>query len=226
MSMRYIAVLFVGLLVPVAAEAGAITVGTASSEAGSIILEGATSGSFTFSVPSVAGTSTGMVLPANGGTNGFVLTTNGATPAVTTWATPTASASSITPGTTTVVGSTAPCIIENTTSTTMGCTAISVASGITSTIAAGTSALGTGAITSATCATVVTTSAPNTATTDVVLASFNGDPTAVTGYIPATAGMLTIVSYPTSGNVNFKVCNNTSGSITPGAITLNWRVVR
>lgn len=104
--------------------------------------------------------------------------------------------------------------------------ALSAAGGLTSTIASGTSALGTGAISSATCATVVTTTATNTATTDVVLASFNGDPTAVTGYIPATAGMLTIIAYPTSGNVNFKVCNNTSSSVTPGAITLNWRVVR
>lgn len=103
---------------------------------------------------------------------------------------------------------------------------LSAAGGLTSTIASGTSAMGTGAISSATCATVVTTSAPNTATTDVVLASFNGDPTAVTGYIPATAGMLTIISYPTSGNVNFKVCNNTTSSITPGALTLNWRVLR
>lgn len=105
-------------------------------------------------------------------------------------------------------------------------TTLSAAGGLTSTIASGTSAMGTGAITSATCATVVTTTATNTATTDVVLASFNGDPTAVTGYVPLTAGMLTIIAYPTSGNVNFKVCNNTAGSITPGAITLNWRVLR
>lgn len=103
---------------------------------------------------------------------------------------------------------------------------LSAAGGVTSTIASGTAAMGTGAITSATCATVVTVSATNVATTDTVLASFNGDPTAVTGYVPATAGMLTIIGYPTSGNVNFKVCNNTSGSITPGALTLNWRVVR
>lgn len=96
----------------------------------------------------------------------------------------------------------------------------------TCTIASGTAALGTGAITSATCATVVTVSATNVATTDVVTASFNSDPTAVTGYTPSASGMLTIIGYPTSGNVNFKVCNNTSGSITPGAITLNWRVVR
>jgi hypothetical protein len=59
-----------------------------------------------------------------------------------------------------------------------------------------------------------------------VTASFNGDPTAVTGYIPATAGMLTIITYPTTNTFNAKVCNNTSSSITPGAITLNWRVVR
>jgi hypothetical protein len=96
----------------------------------------------------------------------------------------------------------------------------------TQTIASGTSALGTSAISSAACATAVTTTATGTATTDAVIASFNGDPTAVTGYIPATAGMLTIVAYPTANNVNFKVCNNTSASITPGAITLNWRVVR
>lgn len=103
---------------------------------------------------------------------------------------------------------------------------LSAAGGLTTTIASGTSALGTSAISSAACATVVTTAATNTATTDVVLASFNGDPTAVTGYVPLTAGMLTIISYPTANNVNFKVCNNTSSSITPGAITLNWRVVR
>lgn len=103
---------------------------------------------------------------------------------------------------------------------------LSAAGGLTSTIASGTSAMGTGAITSATCATVVTTAATNTATTDVVSWGFNGDPTAVTGYVPLVAGMLTIIAYPTSGNVNFKVCNNTSGSVTPGAITLNWRVVR
>ena len=104
--------------------------------------------------------------------------------------------------------------------------ALSSAGGVTSTIASGTATLGTGAISSAICATAVTVVATNVATTDVVMASFNGDPTAVTGYLPSTAGMLTIIGYPTAGNVNFKVCNNTAGSITPGAITLNWRVAR
>lgn len=100
------------------------------------------------------------------------------------------------------------------------------AGGFSTTIASGTSALGTSAISSGACATVVTTSATNTATTDVILAGFNGDPTAVTGYTASTSGMLTIISYPSANNVNFKVCNNTGSSITPGAITLNWRVIR
>jgi hypothetical protein len=101
-----------------------------------------------------------------------------------------------------------------------------LASALSVTVANGTSALGTGAISSATCATVVTTAATGTATTDVIWWGFNGDPTAVTGYVPLTAGMLTIIAYPSANNVNFKVCNNTSSSITPGAITLNWRIIR
>jgi hypothetical protein len=105
-------------------------------------------------------------------------------------------------------------------------TTLSAAGGVSSTIASGTAAMGTTAIGSAACATVVTVSATNVATTDVVQASFNGDPTAVTGYVPLTTGMLAIIPYPTANNVNFKVCNNTASSITPGAITLNWRVLR
>lgn len=104
--------------------------------------------------------------------------------------------------------------------------ALSAAGGITSTVASGTSALGTSAIGSGNCATAVTTTATNVATTDVIQAGFNSDPTGVTGYSPTTGGMLTIISYPSANNVNFKVCNNTNASITPGAITLNWRVAR
>lgn len=97
---------------------------------------------------------------------------------------------------------------------------------IAQTIANGTSALGTGAIASGACATAVTTTATGTATTDAFTWVFNADPTAVTGYSPTANGMLTIIAYPTSNNVNFKVCNNTASSVTPGAITLNWRVAR
>jgi hypothetical protein len=98
--------------------------------------------------------------------------------------------------------------------------------GGTSTIASGTAAMGTSAIASGACATVVTVSATGVATTDVVTAGFNGDPTAITGFVPSTNGMLTIIVYPTANNVNFKECNNTSASVTPGSHTINYRVVR
>jgi len=98
-------------------------------------------------------------------------------------------------------------------------------------IASGTVALATAAIASGACATAVTGTATagnaaNILTTDIVTTSFNGDPTGVVGYQPLTTGMLTIIPYPTAGAANFKVCNITNASITPGAITLNWRVAR
>lgn len=100
------------------------------------------------------------------------------------------------------------------------------ASASTTTVASGTAALGTSAIASGACATVVTVAATGVATTDNVMADFNADPTATTGYTPSASGILTIVKYPTANNVNFKACNLTGSSITPGAVTLNWRVVR
>lgn len=102
---------------------------------------------------------------------------------------------------------------------------ISVING-TQTIASGTATLGTSAIASGASASVVTVAAAGVLTTDNIQADFNADPTGTTGYAPSANGMLTIVKYPTSGNVNFKVVNNTAASITPGAITLNWRVCR
>ena len=104
--------------------------------------------------------------------------------------------------------------------------AVSTAGGSTQTVAAGTAVLGTSAITSGSCATVVTSAATNTATTDTISFTPNADITAVTGYAPVTTGGLAIYPYPTANNVNFKVCNPTSSSITPGAVTLNWRVTR
>lgn len=71
-----------------------------------------------------------------------------------------------------------------------------------------------------------TASAPGTLTTDLVLASFNANVTSVTGYTAATTGTLRVDVYPTTDTINFKICNATSSSITPGAITLNWRVLR
>ena len=93
-------------------------------------------------------------------------------------------------------------------------------------VASGTSAMGTGAITSGTCASAVTTTATGAATTDNLVANPTVDPTGVTGYAVSASGSLYIQAYITSGNVNFKVCNNTSGSLTPSALTLQWRVIR
>lgn len=97
---------------------------------------------------------------------------------------------------------------------------------VTQTIASGTSALGTSAIASGACATVVTTTATGTAGTDAITWNPNGSIKAVTGYIPSTSGGLTIAVYPTTNAVNWDVCNWTSSSITPGAVTLNWSVTR
>lgn len=94
------------------------------------------------------------------------------------------------------------------------------------TVANGASALGTSAILSGKCAGVITAPASGTLTTDDISADFNADPTGVVGYAPTSGGVLRIVRYPTTNNVNFKVCNDTAASITPGAVTLNWRVIR
>ena len=109
---------------------------------------------------------------------------------------------------------------------TMLATAPGAEGGPTTTIEYGTSALGTAEIASGACASAVTTTATNAATTDVINWGFNADPTSTTGYAPTANGMLTIIAYPSSGNVNFKVCNLTAAAITPGAVTLNWRIQR
>jgi hypothetical protein len=96
----------------------------------------------------------------------------------------------------------------------------------TQTIASGTASLGTGSIPSASCATIITVSATGAASTDSIIWNPNASIKAVTGYTPSTSGGLSIAAYPTGGYVNFDVCNWTSGAIAPGAVTLNWRVVR
>lgn len=94
-------------------------------------------------------------------------------------------------------------------------------------IASGTQALGSiGSIASGTCSSALSTTASGVLTTDVIAASFAADPTGVVGFVPGTSGMLSIIGYPTSGHVVFRVCNNTAIDQTPGAISINWHVVR
>jgi hypothetical protein len=98
-------------------------------------------------------------------------------------------------------------------------------------VAKGTTALATSSISSGACqavsaGTTNSSSATNVATTDVIqwgpAVSIQG----VSGYAVSTSGALSIDAYPTSGYVNFNVCNWTTASVTPGALTLNWRVER
>jgi hypothetical protein len=97
---------------------------------------------------------------------------------------------------------------------------------IPQTICSGTVALGTSLIASGAAATTVTATCTGLASTDVVSLSFNSSPLAVTGYVPSTNGILGILAWPTTNTINISVFNNTASSITPGAITLNFRVTR
>jgi hypothetical protein len=96
---------------------------------------------------------------------------------------------------------------------------------VTYTIASGALALSTSTINSGACL-QQTATATGVNTADAIAAAFSADPTGTIGYQASTNGMLTIVLWPTANTVNVKVCNNTSAAITPGAVTLNWRVTR
>lgn len=92
-------------------------------------------------------------------------------------------------------------------------------------------ALATSAITSTNCQTVSAGTVNSAAysgitVNDTISWSYHSDPSAVTGYTPATAGRLQVNPYPTTGYVNFKICNPTSGSITPGPMSLNYGVIK
>lgn len=95
-------------------------------------------------------------------------------------------------------------------------------------VASGTAALGTTAVSSGACSSAIDGgTATGVLTTDVIVATAAADPTGITGYTPATSGSLYVWAYPTADHVNFKLCNNTGSSITPGSsLTMNWRVSR
>ncbi len=92
-------------------------------------------------------------------------------------------------------------------------------------IAEGSTALNTAAIASTTCNTT-TAAAPGAVVGDVIVPTFRGSTAAVTGYAPVTTGNLTVRPYITGGTANFEVCNGTLASITPGALTIDWKVPR
>lgn len=93
-------------------------------------------------------------------------------------------------------------------------------------IAHGAKALDFASTATGACATVITDTATGTASTDTIIFNANASIKAVTGFVPAATGGFSIAAYPTTDTVNFEACNWTSGTVDPGSITVNWKVVR
>lgn len=91
---------------------------------------------------------------------------------------------------------------------------------VAQTVASGTAAMTTALIASGACGTTVTATATNVATTDTIDTARNAAATNANG------GQLIMNAWPTSGNVNFNYCNPGAGNVTPGAATINWKVIR
>jgi hypothetical protein len=87
------------------------------------------------------------------------------------------------------------------------------------TIARGTATMTTTLIGAGACGTTVTVSAAGVATTDAINYSYNKA-------VGANPGVLILNVWPTANNVNFAYCNGTAAGVTPGAATLNWKVIR
>lgn len=97
----------------------------------------------------------------------------------------------------------------------------------TITVAHGTVTFATAMIPTGSCAITVTVAATGTAAGDGIVTDGQGDISGIVGYNPAAGTPLTILPpWPTTNNVNYKVCNYSASNIIPGVLTLNWRVVR
>jgi hypothetical protein len=92
------------------------------------------------------------------------------------------------------------------------------------TINVGAVALPTAAIAAGACSSTITATATGATSAMVIEVTPTVDMTTVTGY---TAGALNMSDrWLTAGQFNMKVCNSTAASITPGALTINVRVVQ
>jgi hypothetical protein len=63
-------------------------------------------------------------------------------------------------------------------------------------------------------------------TSDSIVCTSSVHLSGVTGFVPATTGILTILVWPTTNTINASYENNTAGTITPGALTINCGVFR
>ena len=81
----------------------------------------------------------------------------------------------------------------------------------------------TSAVGANSCSGVTTVSIPSTNTNSVFVVTSTNDTASITGW-GANGGMVMDV-WPTSGTFNFKLCNQSGNSITPGAVTWNVKVL-
>ena len=79
--------------------------------------------------------------------------------------------------------------------------------------------LPTAALSGNTCSTPATATMTGLATTSAFDTAFATNPNAVNGW--GSAGGLVFTAWPTANTLNWSVCNTTTGSITPGAMSLN-----
>jgi hypothetical protein len=93
-------------------------------------------------------------------------------------------------------------------------------------ICSGQIALTTGAIGSGARATNTLTCTGLSTSTDSISCSFNSDTNAVVGYAPSASGGLSLKTWVSTNTINVDQINDTSGSITPGAATINCRGLR
>lgn len=83
--------------------------------------------------------------------------------------------------------------------------------------------VGTTAIAANTCTSASTATMTGVATTSTFVFTPNADVSSTVGWSPGTGGQLYFSPWPTANTLNYKVCNPTSASITPGAST-TWNV--
>lgn len=93
-------------------------------------------------------------------------------------------------------------------------------------ICSGQIALSTGAIGSGARGTNTLTCTGLSGTSDTISCTFSGDTNAVTGYAPSASGGITLKTWASTNTINVDQVNNTSGSITPGAATINCKGIR
>lgn len=208
--MKYLKYGLIGLaLLSIAAAPTFTSLGIRGSSSGLITVQpgSSTAGTYNFNLPTTAGT------------NGQILTSGGGGASPMTWSAG-GSSSSVTPGTTTVVGATAPCVLENSTSTTLACTAetgtgsfVRATSPTLVTPALGTPASGvatnlTGTAASLTAGTATVANGLKSATTTVAVSS-------------ATAPTAGQVLTATSGSAaDWETLTASAVSVTPGTTTV------